>query len=154
MDFYDLKGKRFLVSQKAFILDGEKLLIIKNSDDIVKDFSEAQNTWSVPGGIIEIDEDFATGLKREVKEETGLEIQFGKIFSVRDFYFDNFKFNDGTQSNVRFIELGFLCNYQGGQIVLSDEHSDYKWVRRDELKNYSFSKDVAKLMEDYLSSVV
>lgn len=150
MDYYDLKGKQILVSQKIFLVDSGKLLILKNHDDAADVFEVRTTTWSVPGGLLEIDEDFNKGLRREVLEETGLEVEVGKIFSVRDFSFDNFIFKDGSHSPVRFIELGFTGKYSGGEIELSEEHSEYRWVDMEELKNYNFSPDVSSLAEDYL----
>lgn len=150
MDFYDLKGKHFLVSQKAFIVNGDKLLILKNSDEMGALFNADRDTWSVPGGLLEVDEDFQTGLNREVLEETGLKVEVGNVFGIEDYPFDSFIFKDGSRSPVRFIEIGFLCRYLDGELKLSSEHSEFRWATKNELKQFRFSPDAGKLVEDYI----
>lgn len=150
MDYYDLKGKRFLVSQKAFIINGDKLLILKNSAAMGKLFNTDGETWSLPGGLLEIDEDFKTGLSREVLEETGLEIIPGNVFAVEDYRFDGFIFKDGSRTPVRFIEIGIICDYLGGEPVLSNEHSEFAWATKAELGKLHFSPDAEKLVLDFI----
>jgi len=147
MDYYNLKSSEtFLVSLKAFIVNKEKLLILKFPQQQGEDW---EGKWCLPGGLLEMDENIESGLTREVKEETGLKIKIGYIFSVADFRYDSFIFKDGRKLRVRFIEIGFICKYTGGKVVISDEHSDYKWVGKTELKNLDFTPDSKKLVEDF-----
>jgi 8-oxo-dGTP diphosphatase len=79
MNYYDLdKTRAFLVSQKALIAEGDRLLVLKNTAD--RAGGKAQ--WEIPGGLLEMDEDLESGLKREINEETGIEIVVGKLVWV------------------------------------------------------------------------
>ena len=66
---------RHSVSVAAAIFDdsGEKVLLIKRRDN---------GNWEPPGGILELDEAIEDGLRREVLEETGAEIDVGPLTGV------------------------------------------------------------------------
>ena len=58
------------VAKVIIINDDNHVLMLKRSDYIDKFAGE----WDLPGGHIQVGEEFETGMKREVKEETGLDI--------------------------------------------------------------------------------
>ncbi len=66
---------RHSVSVAAAIFDdsGEKVLLIKRRDN---------GNWEPPGGVLELDETIEDGLRREVREETGAEIEVGPLTGV------------------------------------------------------------------------
>lgn len=100
------------------------------------------NKWTVPGGGLEVDDyindkpSTAAGqwyyalertLRREVKEETNLEI--GKPKYLLDLAFI---IPDGTPSVV----LSYYAPYVSGEVKLDDDAVDYKWVTLEEAKDY------------------
>src|SRR6476646_10541266 len=66
---------RHSVSVAAAIFDesGEKVLLIKRRDN---------GDWEPPGGVLELDETIEEGLRREVREEVGADIQVGPLTGV------------------------------------------------------------------------
>ena len=66
---------RHSVSVAAAIFDarGENVLLIKRRDN---------GNWEPPGGVLELDESIHEGLRREVREETGAEIEIGALTGV------------------------------------------------------------------------
>lgn len=152
MDYYNLdKNKTFLVSLKAFIKKEDKLLVIKFPDSEKTEWvGEWNGTWGLPGGLLKMNEDIEKGLAREVLEETGLKIKIVKIFAVGDCILNGFIFKDKRKMNARIIELGFLCEYIGGSIVLSGEHCRYEWVTKEELAKLMVSPDSKDLIQQYL----
>lgn len=66
---------RHSVSVAAAIFDesGDKVLLIKRRDN---------GHWEPPGGVLELDETIEDGLRREVREETGAEIEVGPLTGV------------------------------------------------------------------------
>lgn len=66
---------RHSVSVAAAIFDdsGEKVLLIQRRDN---------GRWEPPGGVLELDETIEDGLRREVREETGAEIEIGPMTGV------------------------------------------------------------------------
>jgi len=106
----------FRFAAKAFIVDSNKLFIIKRSpDDIQK-----PNIWEIPGGRLEPGEDPFEGLKREIKEETNLDIEVLHPLSVRHFTRDD---------KQKITMIVFLCELtKKTKIKLSKEHINYEWI--------------------------
>lgn len=87
---------------KAIIVDNNnRILILKPKD---------REKWHLPGGHLQYKESFLFGMKREVREETNLQVTFFSIIDSRD------KF-----------QL-FLCKTSTTMVKLSKEHSDSAWV--------------------------
>jgi len=81
--------------------------------------------WAFPGGKVEFDETVIDTIKREVIEETGLELLDDACFL--DSYF--FK---------KTVGIAFLVRAMSNQVMLSTEIQDYRWISDlDELKQYN-----------------
>ena len=105
----------------AVIVDGDnKILLLKRSSD-PKIWQPSK--WALVGGGIEKDETPEQAVKREIKEETGLDIsKFIKSFSI--------------QKNPDSIEHIFACRYDGEptDIKLNEENTNYGWYDVEEMK--------------------
>lgn len=104
------------VAVKGFIVNDEDevLLLRRHPDD-----EESGGVWEIPGGRLEQGEDPFTGLRREVREEAGIEVSVSDPLMV-----DHFTRRDG----VRIIMLVFLCRPVGGRLRLSHEHTASSWT--------------------------
>lgn len=105
----------FTVSTKAFIVHENKVLAIKRSDYT----PERPGIWEFPGGRLDLGESPVDGLKRETKEEVGLEITVGEPLSVR-----HFKRIDGPWNYL----IIFVCHPLSQNVTLSHEHDEYQWL--------------------------
>ena len=92
--------------------------------------------WELPGGRLELGENPVTGIKREVKEETGIDIEVLHPFSV-----NHFTRADGQNITM----LVFLCKGLSDEIKISEEHTGFEWVPlencKEKLSDY-FHKEV------------
>lgn len=106
----------FRISVKSFIINknNELLLIKRRSNDVHK-----PGIWEIPGGRLEVGEDPFIGLKRETKEETGLDIEILNPLVVKHFNRD-----DGQKITI----IVFYCRPLTTSISLSEEHTDYVWT--------------------------
>lgn len=119
----------FFVGQKAFIKKGDEVLVLRHTTSNKLDF---------PGGKIQEGEnDFIESLKREVREETGLEIEAREPFVT---WYNNFP-KEHRNAGKKIFLVGYKCEYKSGDVTLSDEHSSYQWVNKD---NYQKVKDDSK----------
>lgn len=116
MLYNDRMETNFRLAVKAFIVDQGKLLLIRRrSNDVHK-----PGQWDIPGGRLEVGENPFEGLKREAREEVGLDINIERPLDVHHFTRD-----DGQIITM----LIFLCSLgQKKEIKLSEEHQEYKWV--------------------------
>jgi len=111
----------FRIAAKSFVIRDKKLLILKRaSNDVQK-----PNIWEIPGGRLELGEDPREGIKRETKEETGIDIEVLYPINVRHFVRD-----DGQTITM----LIFLCKALHDNVKISDEHSDFDWIILEKCK--------------------
>ncbi len=110
------------IIQKAVIKDGEKYLILKRSKS-AKYFPEC---WDFPGGKLEPGESGEEGIIREVKEETTLDVEVGEV--VFECMLD---LHDAGSLTHKFVIYSVLEKV--GDVVLSDEHTEFKWVTKEEI---------------------
>lgn len=115
------------VGQKAFIeRDGKVLILI------------CPNGWlDFPGGKLQEgeakDSNFSSlmdSLKREVKEETGLEIEVGNPFAV---WYWEFPVGHKRHGENTYLVI-FKAKYISGELKLSEEHGTYKWIDKNDYK--------------------
>lgn len=132
----------FYVGQKAFIDKDGKVLILSDSWRHELDF---------PGGKIQEGEfDFSAALQREVREETGLEIEVGDPFCVWHWRFPPKHRNGGK---LVFL-VGFRCNYVSGEVQISDEHSGYRWVSAEDYREVDDKSDYFEALRKYFEARV
>ena len=106
----DIIEVKFRVAVKAFIVNNNKILILKRADDDI----QSPNIWEIPGGRLTLGEDPILGLIREVREETGFYIHPRQPLSVRHF----------IRADEQIITMIiFFCKLSGGNLKLSHEHN-------------------------------
>lgn len=119
-----MKRKKNFTASNGFILDKKgKLLLLKRSLD-----DEAfPGNWELPGGGVDSGETAEDSLMREIKEECGLSI------NVLDYLITS-TFSIGE--DIEVSEDTFLCEVidDNFDVVLSNEHSEYKWVNVDRME--------------------
>ena len=69
---------RPIVGVGAVIVDGDRVLLVKRAHEPLK------GEWSLPGGAVEVGETLEAALVREVREETGLDVDVGPVVEVLD----------------------------------------------------------------------
>ncbi len=107
---------RHSVSVSAAIVDDHgRILAIRRRDD---------GQWEPPGGVLELGETIEEGLRREVREETGLLVE-----SVAQ---------TGTYKNMTrgIVALVFRCRIADGSAGISEEVQDFRWLAPDEIAGH------------------
>jgi len=96
--------ERPIVGVGAVIVQGGKLLLVKRR------YEPLAGRWSIPGGTLELGETLETGVAREMREETGLEIEVGPVIEV----FDRIIFDADKRVRYHFVLVDYLCWPVGG----------------------------------------
>ena len=108
----------------AIIIQEEKILLVRYNDRHRRSYLVG------PGGGVENDESIIQALVREVKEETGLEVNPYKLLFVEDL----------LSSRNRHAKIWFLCNTIGGKVkktqgAVDEGIVEVRWYGRDELNS-------------------
>jgi ADP-ribose pyrophosphatase YjhB (NUDIX family) len=129
-----------VVGVGAVIVRDAKALIIKRAHEPRK------GEWSLPGGHVELGESLTDALKREIKEETGLDVEPGPIIETFD------RIHRDTEGRVRyhFVILDYLCLAPKGTAVAGTDADDVAWVTEDEIKNYGINPHAAAVIRNGL----
>ena len=99
-----------IVSVEALVVMDEALLFLKRNNQ------PAKGEWWFPGGRIRKGESLEEALRREVKEETGLEVSSYKLINVYSRVFPE----------RHDITIAYLCKCKKGKVKLNNEHSEYR----------------------------
>jgi nucleoside triphosphatase len=88
--------------------------------------------WALPGGGIEPDERIDDALRREVREELGIELASWRPLLFKDDVLEK-QFPDGSRRTLHMIFLVYLCTPASKAVVLNEEFSESCWFDRDAL---------------------
>jgi len=116
--------KEFQIGVKAILIDSKNnVLLIKRS----KKYVNMVDFWDIPGGRINFGEEPVDGLSREIKEETGLELD-----EVKDIVDASTIFKDEEKHIVR---ITYLATVKETATSISHEHTDFQWININEIKD-------------------
>ena len=127
------------IAAKAVIVNDGKVLIIRESSS----YEEGTNMgkYDFPGGRIEPGEALETALKREAKEECGLDIQIGQPFYVGEWR------PVVKGAKLQIFGIFFKCRAENSKIVLGSDFDDYKWIGYDEREKFNLLPAVGEAIE-------
>jgi ADP-ribose pyrophosphatase YjhB (NUDIX family) len=110
----------------AVIFDAarEKILLVRRHDN---------ELWGLPGGQMEAGESVAEACSREVFEETGLQVQVGRLVSVSSNPHRRIDYDDGRR--VQAVVLTFEADPIGGALRRSNETSGFGYFSLDEIRH-------------------
>ncbi len=98
--------------------------------------------WSLPGGMVELGERLTDAVRREVLEETGLEVSVGPVVETFD------RVHHDTDGRVRFhfVIVDYLCPSATGDPVAGTDAQDVAWVTTEELDAYGVNPHAAAVI--------
>ena len=105
--------------------------------------------WEFPGGQVEVGENVIDAVKREIMEETGVDIEVGEVFCISSNTCKHPGYG-GVKEVPTKIMLDFLCTWKGGTPRPSEENSESAFVPREEALRLIQSPAVAERFRAYL----
>lgn len=134
----------FFVGQKAFIQNDKGEVLVLIDENIGLD---------LPGGKVQEGEtDITESLKREVREETNLEIEVGNVFYTWIFKYPLSENVPDKRTNGNLYLVGYTCKLLGGDFTISEEHLNHKWIGKDDLSQFDPSKGHYKALEYFFKN--
>lgn len=118
------RKKTFRVAAKGYIFHADKVLVLYKTDEEAAGSMAEEARIDQPGGRIEFKESFEEGLLREIEEEAGISVRVIAPFNTRTFH----------REHSQLMQVDFLCEWESGEVVLSEEHEGFEWLTLDEIR--------------------
>jgi len=129
-----------IVGVGGVVIDaGRALLILRGSPPL-------ENQWSIPGGMLELGETLEQGVRRELAEETGLDVNviglievFERIDPAAQGADGNPGSADPTRPQYHFVILDYLCEAGSGTLRAGSDAKEFAWASEDELAKFNLT---------------
>jgi 8-oxo-dGTP diphosphatase len=118
-----------VVGVGAVVVRDGRALIIKRAHEPRK------GEWSLPGGLLELGESLQDAARREIKEETSLDVEVGPVIET----FDRVHRDDQGRIRYHFVIVDFVCWANGGEAVPGSDAEGVAWVTADEIDDYKIN---------------
>ncbi len=126
---------RPIVGVGGVVIRRNRVLLIRRRREPLK------GEWSIPGGMLELGEELAEGVQREIKEETGLEVEPLRILEV----FDRIM-HVGRRVRYHFVIVDYACRLKRGRLKPASDVLDARWVRRQDLPQYHLTEKAREVV--------
>lgn len=135
---------KLFVATKALIERDGKILVVRESS-AYKDGTNA-GKYDVIGGRITPGERLEDALRREVKEETGLDIEIGAPF----FADESIPRPVVRGEEWQVVKIYFPCKPASDEVALSEDHNEFLWIDPKEYRNIGLIENLYPVFEAYL----
>jgi ADP-ribose pyrophosphatase YjhB (NUDIX family) len=109
------------VGVAAVVVDGERVLVVRRSR------APSAGLWAFPGGRLEWGEALADGARREVREETGLEIGLDGFLDIVE------ALEPPQDPEHHWVIVEFRARPSGGRLAAGDDAAEARWATLAEL---------------------
>ena len=133
--------ERPIVGVGAVVLDGDRVLLVKRAHEPLK------GEWSLPGGAVDVGETLEEAIRREVREETCLEVEVGPIVDV----LDRIRYDPDGRVKFHYVLIDFLCRPLSGTLQCASDAEEAVWAERADLGRYGVAEATISVIDKALA---
>ncbi len=115
-----------LVGVGAVVVQDGRVLLVRRGTEPLK------GHWTLPGGVLEVGEALTAGVVREVREETGLDVEPIELIELLDRIH-----REGDRVRYHYVIADYLCRVTGGELRAASDADAVRWVERAEWNSHS-----------------
>jgi 8-oxo-dGTP diphosphatase len=127
---------RPIIGVGAVIVSQGRALLVRRATEPLK------GEWSVPGGALELGEKLHDGVRREVLEESGLQVEPQEVLEV----FDSIFSDQQGRTQYHYVLIDYLCSVVGGEAVAGSDVSEVRWVTQEELAGLGLRESIERVV--------
>ena len=135
--------ERPLVGVGALIIEGDRILLVERGKEPLKGY------WSLPGGLLELGERLTDAIRREVLEETGLEVQPVSMHEI----FERIMPDADGRPEYHYVLIDYICRVIGGTLTAASDASRAAWVPQRNVAEYHLTEGTLTVIERAFASI-
>ncbi|WGU96296.1 NUDIX hydrolase [Paenibacillus dendritiformis] len=125
--------------------------IVENEQGHILLVKTEHDGWVFPGGQVEAGENLIDALGREIKEESGIDVEVSRLIGVYS-NTGTYKWHDGVTDIPTKLMLDYTCTAVGGQLSTSEETSDVRWVAKENVLDLITEPAIRTRYQAYLDA--
>ena len=124
----------------SVVFRNNSVLLVRRRNPPLKD------SWSLPGGKVRAGEDLEGAVRREIREECGIEIKIRDLITLFE-YIEN---DESGNVKYHYIVFDFAAEYYSGRLEHSSDADDARWVPIPNLNKYALTESVNSAISEAL----
>lgn len=105
-------------------------------------YEPLKGQWSIPGGGLDVGEMIVEGVRREVEEETGIQVRVLEQIET----FERILRDGEGRVQYHYVILDYLCEQVGGELRVGGDATDAAWVAENGLGSYALSESATRVI--------
>lgn len=129
------------------VVNRGRVLLIRRGQQPLK------GRWSLPGGLVEVGETLTQALRRELKEETGLDVEPVQVIGIFErILLARRSSVERRRVRYHYVLIDYACTLRGGRgapkLRPATDVTEARWVRPERLRDYHVTAQARKVMLD------